>query len=141
MARKAQGCFKPRCSPEKLAQAVDELINDYLENGVVPTDYRLAEKTGVQKKTHERWFDGLYDQEEDRGYQAHMSRLVEFRSQICVENIASGASNKVTGWIFLSKQKLWGGFQDSVQRTETSGKQDIKITINGADGKPLRKGK
>lgn len=141
MARKAQGCFKPKCPPEKLAKAVDELINDYLENGIVPTDFRLSEKTGVQKKTQERWLDGFYDQEEERGYQEHMSRLVDFRSQICVENIASGASNKVTGWIFLSKQKLWGGFQDSVQRTETSGKQDIKITINGADGKPLRKGK
>ncbi len=92
-------------------------------------------------KTQERWYDGVYDEGEERGYQESMSRLVEFRAQICVENIAAGASNKVTGWIFLSKQKLWGGFQDSIQRTETSGKQDIKITIAGADGKPLKHGK
>jgi hypothetical protein len=139
--REARGCFKPKCSPEKLAKAVEELINDYLENGIVPTDFRLSEKTGVSKKTQERWYDGVYDEGEERGYQESMSRLVEFRSQICVENGANGASNKSTFWIYLSKQKLWGGFQDSIQRTETKGSQDIKITIAGADGKPLKNGK
>ena len=126
-----------KCTAEMLGEAVDALINDYMNEGIVPTDYRLTEKTGVCKKTQERWFDGFYDEGEE-GYREHMSRLVEFRSQICVENIAGGASNKVSGWIFLSKQKLWGGFTDSVQRTETKGTQDIKITIAGPDGKPLK---
>lgn len=143
--KKNKGGRPVKCTPEQLAKAVDELINDYLEKDIVPTDFRLTEKTGVSKKTQERWLDGMYEKDDVESdgpsYQELMSRLVEFRSQICVENIASGASNKVTGWIFLSKQKLWGGFQDSVQRVENKGSQDIKITIAGADGKPLKNGK
>ena len=140
-AKKNKGGRPVKCTPEKLAEVVEVLINDYNENGVMPTDYRLNELTGVSRKTQERWYDGVYDEEEERGYQEHMSRLVEFRSQICVENGAGGAANKSTFWIYLSKQKLWGGFTDSVQRVESSGKQDIKITIAGADGKPLKYGK
>lgn len=146
MARKAQGCFVARNTPEKVAKAVDELITDYEENGVLPTDYRLQKKLGVAIRTTQRWYDGFYDKDEDEEetgltYKEAMSRLVEYRRQICVDQIAGGASNKVTGWIFLSKQKLWGGFQDSVQRTETTGKQSITISIAGSDGKPLKNGK
>ena len=140
MAKEKKG--RPvKCTPEQLKEAVDKLIYDYETRAIVPTDYRLTQMTGVSKKTQERWYDGFYEDGENSGYQDHMSRLVEFRSQICVENIAAGTANKVTGWIFLSKQKLWGGFQDSIQRTETNGKQDIKITVSGADGKPVRRGK
>lgn len=129
-----------KCTPERLKEAVDQLIYDFETRAVVPTDYRLTQLTGVSKKTQERWYDGFYEDGENSGYQEHMQLLVSFRSQICVQNIASASSNKA-GWIFLSKQKLWGGFQDSIQRTETSGKQDIKITVSGADGKPVRRGK
>ncbi len=139
--KKNKGGRPVKCTPEQLENAVDKLINDYIDNGIVPTDFRLTEMTGVSKRTQERWYDGLYDEDEERGYQEHMSRLVSFRSQICVENLANGASNKMTGWIFLSKQKLWGGFLDSVQRTETKGSQAITISIAGADGKPLNHGK
>jgi hypothetical protein len=143
--KKNKGGRPVKCTPEQVAQAVDKLINDYMDNGTMPTDYRLMKKLGVQVKTMQRWYDGFYDEEDEEPtgltYQEAMNRLVEFRRGICVEQIASGASNKVTGWIFLSKQKLWGGFQDSVQRTETKGSQSITISIAGADGKPLKNGK
>lgn len=141
MAKEKKRGRPVKCTPEQLAKAVDELIYDYEVNGIIPTDYRLTEKTGVAKKTQMRWYDGMYDEDEETGYQEHMSRLVEYRSQICVENGSSGAANKSTFWIYLSKQKLWGGFTDGFQRVETNGKQDIKITIAGADGKPLKYGK
>ena len=145
--KKVYGCFAPKRTAEEVAAAVEELINEYRENGDMPTDYRLAEKTGVSTRTVDRWYTGEKDSEEDTAdesamtYKESMQRLINFRRQLCIENIAGGASNKVTGWIFLSKQPRWGGFQDSVQRTETSGKQDIKITIAGADGKPLKNAK
>ena len=143
MAR-GKGGRPVKCTPERLAAAVDELIRDYEENGIVPTDYRLSEKVGVSIKTQERWYDGFYDKDDEcpdgKSYQESMTRLVEFRNQICVENLINGASNKSSPYIFLSKKKLWGGFQD-VQRVENKGTQDIKITINGSDGKPLRKDK
>lgn len=143
--KKNKGGRPVKRTPEQVAQAVDELMKDYIENGTMPTDYRLMEKLGVSVLTMQRWYDGFYDEEDDEPngltYKAAMNRLVEFRRGICVEQIASGASNKVTGWIFLSKQKLWGGFQDSVQRTETKGTQAITISIAGADGKPLKNGK
>lgn len=143
--KKNKGGRPVKRTPEQVAAAVDELMNDYVQNGTMPTDYRLMEKLGVQVRTMQRWYDGFYDEEDEEPtgmtYQEAMNRLVEFRRGICVEQIASGASNKVTGWIFLSKQKLWGGFQDSVQRTETKGSQSITISIAGADGKPLKHGK
>ena len=148
--KKNKGGRPAKCTPEQVAAAVDELINDYLDNGVMPTDYRLMEKLGVRSRTIRYWYDGFHDKDEDIDeedeptsltYQEAMNRLIDFRRQLCVENIANGASNKVTGWIFLSKQKLWGGFQDSVQRTETKGSQSITISIAGADGKPLKNGK
>lgn len=143
--KKNKGGRPVKCTPDQVAKAVDELILDYEQKGIMPTDYNLMKKLGVQVKTLQRWYDGFYDEEEEEAtsitYQAAMNRLVEFRRAICVEQIASGASNKVTGWIFLSKQKLWGGFQDSVQRTETKGTQAITISIAGADGKPLKHGK
>ena len=144
--KKNKGGRPVKRTPEQVAQAVEELIAGYIENGAMPTDYKLMEKLGVKVKTMQRWYDGFYDSDEDEEptgitYQAAMDRLVEFRRGICVEQIANGASNKVTGWIFLSKQKLWGGFQDSVQRTETKGSQAITISIAGADGKPLKHGK
>lgn len=139
MAREKKG--RPvKCTPEQLEAAVNQMIYEFQTRGVIPTDYRLTELTGVSKKTQQRWFLGTYEDGENDGYQEPMQLLVSFRSQICVQNIASASSNKA-GWIFLSKQLLWGGFQDSIQRTETSGKQDITITVTGASGKPVRRGK
>ena len=71
-------------------------------------------------------------------YGGALKRLIEYRRAEAVRHIAGGgASTTITGWIFLSKQPHWGGFQD-VQRTEARTKQDITVTITGADGKALR---
>lgn len=69
-----------------------------------------------------------------RTYHGELKRLVQYRSAACVAHIARGG--QVTGWIFLSKQKRWGGFSD-IQRQETSGKQEITVTLKGADGREL----
>ena len=133
-----------KVKPEEVNKAVDDMIEAYEERGEMPTDYILRKRLGGSDRTLHRWYDGFYDKEDGESgtktYQEAMLRLVEFRRHICVEGIANGG-NKVTGWIFLSKQKLWGGFQDSVQRVENNGKQNITISIAGSDGKPLRHGK
>lgn len=145
--REAQGCFKPKYTKEIVAKAVEELIEEYDPDckDTMPTDYRLMQKTGASVATVTRWYDGTADKEDDDEeavtYKNIMQKLIDFRRHLCIENIACGVSNKTTGWIFLSKQPRWGGFQDSVQRVENNGKQDIKITIAGADGKPLKNGK
>jgi len=69
-----------------------------------------------------------------RTYHGELKRLIQYRSAACVAHIARGG--QVTGWIFLSKQKRWGGFSD-VQKQETSGKQEITVTLKGADGRDL----
>ena len=69
-----------------------------------------------------------------RTYHGELKRLIQYRSAACVAHIARGG--QVTGWIFLSKQKRWGGFSD-VQKQETSGKQEITVTVKGADGREL----
>lgn len=128
--------------PDRVADVVEEMIDEYMESGILPTDFRLQEKVKVSQRTIDRWYSGELDREDDEvSYKDSLQRLISFRSQLCIENLANGASNKATNWIFLAKQPRWGGFQDSVQRTETKGSQDIKITIAGADGKPLRKDK
>jgi hypothetical protein len=45
--KKNKGGRPVKCTPEQVAQAVDELINDYIEEGTMPTDYRLMKKIGV----------------------------------------------------------------------------------------------
>ena len=69
-----------------------------------------------------------------RTYHGELKRLIQYRSAACVAHIARGG--QVTGWIFLSKQKRWGRFSD-VQKQETSGKQEITVTLKGADGRDL----
>lgn len=127
-----------KCSPERVAEIVEELISDYLNEGIVPTDFRLGQKAGVSPRTIDSWYNGERDrgEENDTTYKSQMQRLINFRSQICQDNLASG--KQATNWIFLSKQARWGGFTDSIQKMETSGKQDIKITIAGPDGKPMK---
>lgn len=127
---------------EEVREAVEKMIEEYYENGTIPTDFRLLEITKASPRTLDRWYSGEKDRDTDEAakdtFKAAMDRLVQFRSQICVEEIA--ANPKASGWIFLSKQARWGGFQDGVQRFENKGSQDIKITIAGADGKPLKHG-
>ena len=63
--KKNKGGRPVKRTPEQVAQAVEELIADYIENGAMPTDYKLMEKLGVKVKTMQRWYDGFYDSDED----------------------------------------------------------------------------
>lgn len=67
-------------------------------------------------------------------YHGELKRLVQYRSAACTSHIARGG--QVTGWIFLSKQKRWGGYSDT-QRAETLAKSEVTVTLRGADGKSL----
>ena len=69
-----------------------------------------------------------------RTYEGELKRLKLYRSAECIQHITQDRSP--TGWIFLSKQPRWGGFAD-VQKAETSGKQEITVTVKGADGREL----
>ena len=81
--------------------------------------------------------DGNNDGEENttkRTYEGELKRLKLYRSAECIQHITQDRSP--TGWIFLSKQPRWGGFAD-VQKAETTGKQEITVTVKGADGREL----
>lgn len=135
---------KRRCTPAEVNEHIDRMIEEYRENGELPTDFRLMEIAKVSSRTLDRWYSGDQDKESDvdesgaKLYKEAMNRLVQFRSQLCVEKIAENP--KASGWIFLSKQKRWGGFQD-VQKVESAGTQKLEISIKGADGKPLKYGR
>lgn len=148
-----------RNTPEQVRKAVDEMIARYQETGDVGslTDFTLLSLLGnIAPRTLERYYDGtadkaLLDNLENNNssdnisgeeytkqtYGDALKRLVEFRRSACVQHIAGGgASTTITGWIFLSKQPHWGGFQD-VQRTETKGEQRITVNIAGPDGRGI----
>ena len=148
-----------RNTPEQVEKAVDKAIMEYQETGDIGklTDYNILQILGnITVDTLERYYNGKADEalfddpefiqqdnerEEEykkRGYSVALKRLVEYRRNECVRHIASGgASTSITGWIFLSKQPHWGGFQD-VQRYESKGQQSINIQISGPDGKALK---
>lgn len=152
-------------SPEGLAKAVERMIREYEDSGDISAlhDIRLMQILGnISPRTLERYYDGSADralEDEDAAgmeddiipgednnnmpgknstkqrYGDAMKKLVAYRQRVCVQHIAE--DRQVAGWIFLSKQPHWGGFQD-VQRQEKTGVQEFKITISGPDGKPLR---
>lgn len=132
------------CTVEQVNEFIDQMVAEYRECGEIPTDFRLMELAKVSSRTLDRWYSGEQDKESDEDesgaklYKEAMNRLVQFRSQLCVEKIAENP--KASGWIFLSKQKRWGGFQD-VQKVESAGTQKLEISIKGADGKPLKYGR
>lgn len=146
--------MRPRKNtPEQVVQAVDKAITEYQESGDIGklTDFHLLELLGnISCHTLENYYDGTADKayldeldnkgvEEYKkfGYCDALKRLIQFRRSECVRHIASGgASTSITGWIFLSKQPHWGGFQD-VQRVENKGQQSINIRISGPGGKAL----
>lgn len=152
----ARAAHRPRRNtPEQVAAAVDAMIREYRETDNIDalTDFALLERLGnISPRTLERYYDGTADRaltddnERDniagdnstkQTYGDALKRLVEFRRGTCVRHIASGgASTTITGWIFLSKQPHWGGFQD-VQRQERTGVQEFKITLSGPDGKKI----
>ena len=78
--------------------------------------------------------DTATDTPTKRTYLGELKRLIQYRSNACVAHIAKGG--QVTGWIFLSKQKRWGGFSDT-QRMESQNTSEITVKIKGANGKEL----
>ena len=146
---------KRKALPEDVTKAVDELIQQYIETGDVKnlTDFSLMSKLGISSRTLDAYYEREADKrllEDDKlsqterekytkyGYYEAVKRLIEFRRGECVSHIASGgASTTITGWIFLSKQPRWGGFQD-VQRVEKSGVQTFNIQLADSGGKALR---
>lgn len=154
-----------RNSIEAFAAAIDACIAAYEQTDDAHdlTDYALAQRLKLSIDQLDAYYEGEPDRAiarvearerakrgeteestEDsfsddgspikRTYHGELKRLVQCRSAACVAHIARGG--QVTGWIFLSKQKRWGGFSD-VQKQETSGRQEITVTLKGADGREL----
>ena len=157
---------RPRkATPEQVDKAVDQMLAEYEATGDIGAldDTRLMELLNISPGTLERYYQGRADKaldDEDREkaeetgdilpedgereystkerYSEALKRLIAYRRRQCVRHIASGgASTTITGWIFLSKQPHWGGFQD-VQKQERTGVQEFRVTISGPDGKAIR---
>lgn len=140
--------------PDDIERYVEQMISEYQSSGDITalTDYRLMTLANVRSTTMEDWYNGsadeallndpdtkddIKDRYKNAGYRDALKRLVEFRRSQAVSHIASGgASTSITGWIFLSKQPHWGGFQD-VQRGEQTVKADFRVTLTGPDGKTI----
>ena len=147
---------RPRkVSPEAVSEVIDDLIRDYQDDGDVKhlTDYAVMQALGISSRTLDSYYEGeaderlqkdnnLSDSDKERykkhGYCEAVKRLILFRRSECIQHIATGkASQTITGWIFLSKQPRWGGFQD-VQKVEKSGNQTFTVCIADHDGKALK---
>ena len=143
---------RPRkMTPDTVKQGIDNIIRKYQDTQDVfyLSDYYVMETLGVSKRTLDRYYSGEADQmlqddnnipEEERerykesGYGTALKRLVEFRSAICQQQMVQGKN--LPGWIFLSKQGRYGGFQD-IQRGEQTVKADFRVTLTGPDGKTI----
>ena len=152
---KNKGGAQRKTMPETVSAAVDDLIQQYQDTGDVKylTDFSVMEKLGISSRTLDRFYDGEADKSlleadnisdsdkeiyKKHGYGEAIKRLIMFRRSECIQHIATGkASQSITGWIFLSKQPRWGGFQD-VQRTETKQSGTFTVCIAGPDGRPLK---
>lgn len=144
-----------RNSIEAFAAAIDACIASYRETGDARDldDIALLDRLKISPSQLDRYKSGEIDaaiarttEQSDnddnddgentikRTYADELKRLKLFRAGECVRHITQDRSP--TGWIFLSKQPGWGGFSD-VQKQETSGKQEITVTVKGADGREL----
>ena len=144
-----------RNSIEAFAAAIDACIAAYEESGNPRdlSDSVLLSRLKISPQQLERYYSGKIDaaiartteQSGDDGnnddenttkrtYEGELKRLKLYRSAECIQHITQDRSP--TGWIFLSKQPGWGGFAD-VQKAETTGKQEITVTVKGADGREL----
>ena len=148
-----------RNSIEAFGAAIDACIAAYEESGNPRdlSDSVLLSRLKISPQQLDRYYsgeidaaiartteqsdnDGNDDGENDgnentkRTYEGELKRLKLYRSAECIQHITQDRSP--TGWIFLSKQKRWGGFAD-VQKAETTGKQEITVTVRGADGREL----
>ena len=145
-----------RNSIEAFAAAIDACIAAYEESGNPRdlSDSVLLSRLKITPHQLDRYYSGEIDAaiartteqsdndvENDgnenttkRTYEGELKRLKLYRSAECIQHITQDRSP--TGWIFLSKQPRWGGFAD-VQKAETTGKQEITVTVRGADGREL----
>lgn len=145
-----------RNSIEAFAAAIDACIAAYEESGNPRdlSDSVLLSRLKISPQQLDRYYSGEIDAaiartteqsnndgENDgnenttkRTYEGELKRLKLYRSAECIQHITQDRSP--TGWIFLSKQPRWGGFTD-VQKAETTGKQEITVTLKGADGREL----
>lgn len=141
-----------RNSIEAFAAAIDACIASYRETGdardlddialldrlkISPSQldrYKAGEIDAAIARTTEKSDNDDNENTIKRTYADELKRLKLFRAGECVRHITQDRSP--TGWIFLSKQPGWGGFSD-IQRQETSGKQEITVTLKGADGRDL----
>lgn len=125
---------------KRLNISIDQL-DSYYEGKPDAAIARVAARVAQEQHA-----DGNADRTEDntesastdntiiRTYSGELKRLVQYRSAACTSHIARGG--QVTGWIFLSKQKRWGGYSDT-QRAESFTKSEVTFTLRGADGKSL----
>ena len=147
-----------RNSIEAFAAAIDACIAAYEESGNPRdlSDSVLLYRLKISPQQLDRYYSGEIDaaiarttehndnDDNDDGennenttkrtYEGELKRLKLYRSAECIQHITQDRSP--TGWIFLSKQPRWGGFAD-VQKAETTGKQEITVTVKGADGREL----
>ena len=144
-----------RNSIEAFAAAIDACIAAYEESGNPRdlSDSVLLYRLKISPQQLDRYYSGEIDaaiartteQNNDdndddnenttkRTYEGELKRLKLYRSAECIQHITQDRSP--TGWIFLSKQPRWGGFAD-VQKAETTGRQEITVTVKGADGREL----
>ena len=124
---------------QRLKLSIDQLDAYYEgepDRAIARVEARERAKRGETENTEDYSEDGSPEDGSPikRTYHGELKRLIQYRSAACVAHIARGG--QVTGWIFLSKQKRWGGFSD-IQRQETTGKQEITVTVKGADGREL----
>ncbi len=147
-----------RNSIEAFVAAIDACIAAYEESGNPRdlSDSVLLSRLKISPQQLDRYYNGdidaaiartteqapsdADDSAKDDGspikrtYAGELKRLKLYRSAECIQHITT--ERQPTGWIFLSKQPRWGGFSD-VQKQETSGKQEITVTLKGADGRDL----
>lgn len=121
---------------KRLNLSIDQL-DAYYEGkpdaAIARVEAREAERTanGTETKSAR---ESNSEESIKKTYHGELKRLVQYRSAACTSHIARGG--QVTGWIFLSKQKRWGGYSDT-QRAETLAKSEVTVTLKGADGKSL----
>ena len=121
---------------QEIRAAVDALMGDYERDMILPTDFRLMERLGIGDGELDGYYKAALSPGEDAaGCVRQIRRLIHFRQQICVENLAAG--KQATGWIFLSKQPRWGGMKDG-QKNEGGKPEPMEILLCGSNGKPLK---
>ena len=146
-----------RNTPAQVDAAVDAMIAAFEQTGDIQCldDTELMKALNISPGTLERYYQGradkaLEDEEQDNinnsdienrehstkdRYSEALKKLIAYRRRICVARLTSDRFN--TGWIFLSKQPHWGGFQD-VQRQEVKGNQTFTVCIADSTGQALK---